>query len=99
MNEPLKMILIFIAGLVLGTVFFGGLWLTVKKTATSTSPALLVLGSFVFRMVLVLLGFYAIGAGSWQRLLLMLSGVIIARLLVTYFTKTSIAKKEVRHET
>lgn len=99
MNEALNLILIFLAGLALGTVFFGGLWLTVKKTATSKKPALLFLGSFVFRMTFVLFGFYALGRGDWQRLLLLLSGFIVARLLITYLTKLSNTKKEVCHET
>ena len=42
------MVLIFIAGLALGTVFFGGLWLTVRKAVVSKKPAMLIFGSFVF---------------------------------------------------
>ena len=66
MNEMFILILIFLAGLALGTLFFGGLWLTVRKAVGSTKPALLILGSFVFRIALVLIGFYFIGAGNWQ---------------------------------
>ena len=100
MNETLIMILIFITGLALGTLFFGGLWLTVRKAVTSTNSALLILGSFVFRITLVLIGFYFIGAGDWQRLLMALAGFIIARFFVIHFTKTkqTIVKKEVSHE-
>ena len=101
MNETIIIILIFIAGLALGAMFFGGLWLTVKKTVTSTKPALLILGSFIVRMVLVLTGFYFIGAGNWQRLLIALSGFIIARYFVIHFTKTKQLpiQKEVTYET
>ena len=100
MNETLIMILIFIAGLALGTLFFGGLWLTVRKALTSAKPALLMLGSFVIRIAVVLIGFYFIGAGDWQRLLMLLAGFVIARFFVIHFTKTkqTIVKKEVSHE-
>ena len=101
MNEILIMILNFIVGIALGIIFFGGLWLTVKKAVTSTKPALFILVSFVIRIALVLLGFYFITAGNWQKLLMALAGFIIARFLVIYFTKTkqSSIKKEVTYET
>lgn len=101
MNDMLTMILVFIAGLLLGTLFFGGLWLTVKKAVGSTKPALLILGSFVCRIAIVLIAFYFIGAGNWQRLLILLSGFIVARLLVVHFTKAKRATvvEEVSHET
>ncbi len=103
MNEIFIMILVFIAGLLLGTLFFGGLWLTVKKAVTSKKPAMIVLGSFAFRIGITLAGFYFIGAGNWQRLLLLLLGFIAARFLVIYSTKIIDAKqaiiKEVNIET
>ena len=101
MNDTLIIILVFIAGLILGTLFFGGLWLTVKRLVASTRPALLVLGSFVLRIAIVLIGFYFISAGSWQRLLIALMGFILARFLVIYFTKanSAIAEKEANLET
>jgi F1F0 ATPase subunit 2 len=100
MNEIVILILTFIAGISLGLLFFGGLWFTVKKTLTSKKPALWVLGSFVARMALVLLGFYFIGAGSLNRFLITLSGFVIARFLVAYLTKENpeIIKKEVTNE-
>jgi F1F0 ATPase subunit 2 len=100
MNETMTLIVTFIAGISLGLLFFGGLWFTVKKTLTSKKPAWWVLGSFVARMALVLLGFYFIGAGSLNRFLITLSGFIIARFLVAYLTKEKqeIIKKEVKHE-
>ena len=101
MNETWKMILAFMAGLLLGALFFWGLWFTVKKTIPSTKPALLVLGSFFARMAIVLIGFYFIGAGNWQRLLIALLGFIIARFIVIYLTKAKqlTVKEEADHET
>ena len=93
MNETILMILAFAAGIVLGIIFFGVLWFTVKKSMTSKTPALWVLGSFFFRISITLLGFYFVGGGNWQRLLICLGGFIIARFLVIHFTK-SIDKKQ-----
>ena len=103
MNDIIKMLIVFIAGLLLGTLFFGGLWLTVRKAVTSKKPALIILGSFVFRISITLVGFYFLGSGNWQRLLLTLLGFIAARFLVIYFTKSIDTKqanlKEVTIET
>ncbi|MBK5269814.1 MAG: ATP synthase subunit I, partial [Bacteroidia bacterium] len=60
MNEVLYRILVFIAGLVLGTLFFGGLWFTVKKSVASKRPALWIFSSFFLRIGLTLIGFYFI---------------------------------------
>ncbi len=103
MNETLLMIAAFVAGIALGTLFFGGLWLTVKKAVTAKVPALWVLGSFIFRVGIVLTGFYFISSGSWQRLVSCLIGFVVARFLVIHFTKSIDEKhiqlrKEAAHE-
>jgi F1F0 ATPase subunit 2 len=103
MNEVLYSIVTFIIGLLLGTLFFGGLWFTVKKAVTSKKPALWFVGSFLFRTGITLIGFYYTSLGNWQRLLICMLGFIIARLVITYLTKqnkeTAIElKKEVSHE-
>ena len=104
MNEIVYMTLVFIVGLLLGTIFFGGLWFTVKKLVTSKIPALLFIGSFILRVSITLIGFYYISTGSWQRLLICVAGFIIARYSVIHFTKSNKEKqvllnKEVSHET
>ena len=104
MNEIVYMILAFIGGLLLGTIFFGGLWFTVRKLVISKIPALWFLGSFILRVSITLIGFYYISSGSWQRLLICVAGFIIARFAVIHFTKLSeekqvLLKKEISHET
>jgi F1F0 ATPase subunit 2 len=103
MSDILYMILSFIAGLLLGTLFFGGLWFTVKKMVNAKVPALWVISSFVFRVGIVLVGFYYISLGNWQRLVICLLGFIIARFVVVHFTKQKNhlhiqLKKESSHE-
>ena len=70
MNDILFMVLAFITGIVLGILFFYGLWLTVKKAVLSKLPALWFLGSFLIRTGITLGGFYYIAQGNWQRLLI-----------------------------
>ena len=89
MNEWWMLVLAFVTGLMLGAVFFGGLWWTVRRAVTSPRPALLFFTSLLLRMVLTLLGFYLVAGGQWQRLLLCLFGFVLARPLVTRWTRPS----------
>jgi len=90
MNNVLFLALALMAGLLLGTIFFGGLWWTVRKGISSKSPALWFLGSMLLRMGIVLGGFYFIGRGDWQRIIVCLLGFIIARIIVMRLTRTPI---------
>lgn len=87
MNETLTLVLSGGAGLLLGAIFFGGLWWTVNKGVSSQRPAFWFLGSFLVRMSITLTGFYFIGRGNWQRLLLCLLGFLTARVMVTWMTR------------
>jgi F1F0 ATPase subunit 2 len=95
MNDVLPMIPPFAMGLLLGAFFFGGLWWTVRKGLSSPNPALLFLSSALLRMGGLLAGFYFVASGQWQRLLACFTGFIIARLAVTWLTRSKL--KEVRH--
>jgi len=103
MNDTPLMLLVFTGGLLLGTVFFGGLWLTVRKTVAAKQPALWIAGSFFLRTGIALAGFYYIGHSGWQRLMICLIGFIAARLIVIRLTRPNgkpglILKKEASHE-
>ena len=89
MNETLTLLLAGVAGLLLGAFFFGGLWWTVRKGASSQRSALWFFGSFVLRTSLVLAGFYLVGRAHWQPLLACLLGFVMARPLVTWLTGPS----------
>jgi F1F0 ATPase subunit 2 len=84
MNEWLTLALTLMTGLLLGAIFFGGLWWTVRLGIASRRPALLFLGSLLLRTVVVVAGFYFVGDGHWPRLLACLSGFVIARFIVTW---------------
>lgn len=89
MNEILIGGLAWLAGMLLGGMFFGGLWWTVNKSLSSQRPALWLLPSLLLRMSITLAGFYLVSDGHWQRLLLCLLGFVMARLVVVRLTRTS----------
>lgn len=101
MNDIIYMTLVFIAGLALGTFFFGGLWFTVKKAITAKIPAIWFFSSLILRVSVVMFGFYYLSRGGWQPLIVSVIGFIAARFVVTYLTKLidkKQAKKEDYHE-
>ena len=97
MNDALFLVLTFVTGVLLGTIFFGGLWWTVRKGVSSKQPALWFLGSLLLRMSIALAGFYFVGRGNWERLLACLLGFVMARLVVTWLTRPSAKAKSTRH--
>jgi F1F0 ATPase subunit 2 len=89
MNETLMLVLALVAGVLLGAMFFGGLWWTVCKGVSSQRPALWFLGSLLLRMSIALSGFYFVSGGHWDRLLACLLGFVIARFIVTRLTRAA----------
>ncbi len=89
MNETLTLVLAWMAGGALGAIFFGGLWWTVRKGVSSSCPALWFLGSMVLRMSIALTGFYFVGRGQWERVVMCLLGFVMARLVVMWLSRTS----------
>ncbi len=87
MSERLLMLLSVPAGALLGALFFGGLWWTVKRGVTSKRPGLLFAGSLLVRSALAVAGIYVVGHGQWERLLLCLVGFLVARFAVTRLTR------------
>jgi F1F0 ATPase subunit 2 len=71
-----------VAGVLLGAVFYGGLWWTVRRVA-ARSQALWLFGSFLVRSTLALLVFYAYARSGWQALALCFLGFLAARLIVS----------------
>ncbi|MFT5416661.1 MAG: F1F0 ATPase subunit 2, partial [Gammaproteobacteria bacterium] len=57
MGNPLILVLAWMAGGLLGALFFGGLWWTVRQAVSAKQPALWVFGSFLLRTSVTLAGF------------------------------------------
>jgi len=88
MNETWILILAGVVGVLLGALFFGGLWWTVRKGTSSQRPALWFFGSFLLRTSLTLAGFYGVAGSQWERLLACLVGFVMGRLIVMRLTPT-----------
>lgn len=96
MNE-LGLLSALLIGVLLGAVFFGGLWWTVQRAMSSDRVALWFFGSLFLRTVIVLTGFYLACGDDWQRWLAAVLGFGVARMAVTRTTRTNTVKPEGRH--
>lgn len=84
MSEPLVLASSLALGLVLGIIYFGGLWLTLKHMSSCGQPALLVLGSFVVRSGTCLFGFYIMAVNGLDALAICLAGFVIAKVAAVH---------------
>jgi F1F0 ATPase subunit 2 len=76
------------AGVLLGAIFFGGLWWTVRKVVVAPSPVLWMFCSFQLRMAIALLGFYFVASGGPAKLIACLAGFLIARVVALRLTRS-----------
>jgi F1F0 ATPase subunit 2 len=87
-NENLDMLLWLLKsgamGLLLGLVFFGGLWWTIQRMVSSPHPAILFSSSLLLRTVVVLGGFYFASQRDWRRMVACLVGFVVSRYIVSY---------------
>ena len=86
MIELSPVLLALAAGLVLGAVYFGGLWWTVLRGIGSRHAALWFFVSLLLRTAVAMLGFYLVARGSWERLVVCLAGFVVARFIVIRLT-------------
>ena len=78
-------ILSVLIGAGLGLVFYGGLWYTVLRLATTEHPVLLTLGSFWIRLAVVLSAFVVLTREGVEYAVMAMAGFILGRLAVSKF--------------
>jgi F1F0 ATPase subunit 2 len=88
-NDVLSLAPALVTGVLLGAIFFGGLWWTVRKGVSSKQPALWFFGSLLLRTSIALAGFFFMARGHWERLLACLLGFVMARLLAMRLTRAA----------
>lgn len=76
-----------LAGLILGAIFFGGLWWTVTRTLTATAPAMWFALSALMRMAVVVAGLYGFARVGLPSLIACLCGLLLARSAVKHLTR------------
>jgi F1F0 ATPase subunit 2 len=89
------LVLPLLAGVLLGMFFFGGLWWTIRRGGSSPQFFF----SLLLRTGIALAGFYFVARGDWRRMLACLVGFMLARILVTWLTRTPIAQAPIAQET
>jgi F1F0 ATPase subunit 2 len=81
-GKVLPFSLAFALGVGLGLSYFGGLWWTVRQLATARHAALWLIGSFLVRAGVSLVGFYVVLGGGAARLMVCLLGFFVARTIL-----------------
>jgi F1F0 ATPase subunit 2 len=74
---------VFFWGAIFGLIYFGGLWLTVRRLGMVNHQALWMISSFFIRNLLVVAGFYPVVQYGWQPTLICLAGFILIRFVLT----------------
>ena len=80
--NPIWALGVFVIGMTLGVVYFGGLWLTVRRLPSMQMPALWFLASLLFRLGVVLTSFFAVLQGGWELLAICVFGFLVVRFLL-----------------
>lgn len=78
-------LLALVGGAILGGLYFGALWLTVRQLPTTVWPVRLFIGSYLGRLAIALIGFFLIMQGDWQRAIAGLVGFVLARVALTAY--------------
>lgn len=77
----------FAIGLVLGSIYFYGLWLTFKKIKGYKKYGRVLFISWFLRMFFLFGMFYLLGQNDYRRILSLLCGVLVVRYGSTNFLK------------
>ena len=83
MSWMILLVLGCIAGLALGLLFFGGLWWTTQRLATSNRPALVVSISLFVRTGVLALALVVLARTHVSLLVGAVVGLVIARIVLT----------------
>ena len=86
-SDPGLLVLALVAGGALGAMFYGGLWWTVLRGASSATPARWFFTSALLRTGVTLAGFYVVAGGRADRLVLSLLGFSIAHVAIARLTR------------
>jgi F1F0 ATPase subunit 2 len=96
MSETSILALALLAGIMLGAIFYGGLWWTIRRSVSSGSSSHWLIGSFVLRAIIAVGGFYIVSQGDWRSLPACLLGFLAARICVTRLIKRAPRRQKKR---
>jgi len=85
MNDIIINIFCLAAGALFGIFYFHGLWLTLKSLPVTGQPVLLMMGSFLGRTALCVLGFYlVVTMVNLEGLMISIIGFIATKFTIIY---------------
>ena len=94
MGEILILIRTALVGVLLGGMFYAGLWWTVRRSVSVKSRRRLASRRFPAADVRISVGgFYLVARGDWRALLACLLGFLMARICVTRLTRAPSERK------
>lgn len=94
MMPLVKLLLAALAGILIGMVFFGGLWSTLSGLERSNRPALRMVCSMLLRFAITLSAFYLLARyGGWHVVLVAATGFALMRQLVVSGVRPGITKR------
>jgi F1F0 ATPase subunit 2 len=87
MREASILAFALLAGILLGTIFYGGLWWTIRRSASSKNLGAWLVGGFLLRATMAVSSFYLVARDDWRSLAACLLGFLIGRIAVTWLTR------------
>lgn len=87
MNSFLMVIFYILTGAILGFFYFGGLWLGLRNIGKVTHPYLLIIISFVIRIIVLVVIMFVILQQSWSGLIFTLIGFFAIRMILMSILK------------
>ena len=93
MITALELLWCVIGGAVLGLIFFGGLWLTLRRLNQLRHPALWISVSMLGRTAITVIGFYWLFDGQIERL----AAVLVGFLMTRWWLRTRLAPVADKH--
>lgn len=94
MNHYLLLLLMVVAGFSLGMVYFAGLMKTMNWITSRKNWRIMMLLSFLLRAGLLVGAFFLLAGTDWQRIIALVLGFMIARLITVYRFKKTMPLKE-----
>lgn len=79
MPPVIRYLIIFATGMLLGAVYFSGLWYTLRRLPDVRHPGITLLRSYLLRVVVVMTGFGLVMNGRSDHLIAALGGFILTR--------------------
>lgn len=86
------MLISFLIGLLLGSIYFGGLYYSTQKFNNAKNPALFMILSFILRMGFLIAGFYYLSKSGYKNILIGLLAVMLVRFFMLFSIKNHPSK-------